>query len=110
MLEQVRVLENPLFIGIQMALYTSQDFLLEQELRRDMMQSLFFKIHYVNLMESIFKSHLSALASPEPTQKSIQTMLLIYQHMMNKRKLETFCIKSMTLSPFTSASVMNCKK
>ncbi len=37
MLEQVRVLENPLFIGIQMALYTSQDFLLEQELRRDMM-------------------------------------------------------------------------
>ena len=77
---------------------------LEQELRRDMMQSLFFKIHYVNLMESIFKSHLSALASPEPTQKSIQTMLLIYQHMMNKRKLETFCIKSMTLSPFTSRS------
>lgn len=73
-------------------------------------ESLFFKIHYVNLMESIFKSHLSALASPESTQKSIQTMLLIYQHMMNKRKLETFCIKSMTSSPFTSASVMNCKK
>lgn len=64
----------------------------------------------VDLMESIFKSHLSTLASPESTQKSIQTMLLIYQHMMNKRKLEIFCIKSMTLSPFTSASVMNYKK
>ena len=64
----------------------------------------------VDLMESIFKSHLSTLASPESTQKSIQTMLLIYQHMMNKRKLEIFCIKSMTSSPFTSASVMNYKK
>ena len=33
MLEQVRVLENPLFIGIQMALYTSQDFLIRARIK-----------------------------------------------------------------------------